>query len=68
MVVLGADRVTPGAREKIASLLEEMGAVDPVVTGAYGCTEMKYAWGDCGDDDIWYHTCPTWRSSRSSTR
>ena len=58
MVVLGADRVTPGAREKIASLLEEMGAVDPVVTGAYGCTEMKYAWGDCGDDDIWYHTCP----------
>ncbi len=58
MVVLGADRVTMGAREKIASLLEEMGAVEPIVTGAYGCTEMKYAWGDCGDDELWYHSCP----------
>jgi phenylacetate-coenzyme A ligase PaaK-like adenylate-forming protein len=59
IVAMGGDRVTQGAREKIVALLEEMGAVDPVVTGAFGCTEMKYAWGDCGDDDSrGYHTCP----------
>ena len=59
IVAMGGDRITQGAREKIAALLEEMGAVDPVVTGAYGCTEMKYAWGDCGDDESrGYHTYP----------
>jgi phenylacetate-CoA ligase len=47
IVAMGGDRITKGSREKIAELLEEMGAVDPVVTGAYGCTELKYAWGDC---------------------
>lgn len=59
IVAMGGDRVTKGAREKIVGLLEEMGAVDPVVTGAFGATEMKYAWGDCGDDESrGYHTCP----------
>jgi len=59
IVAMGGDRITPGAREKIGALVEEMGAVDPVVTGAYGCTEMKYAWGDCGDDESrGYHTYP----------
>lgn len=59
VVAMGGDRVSPAAREKIVYLLEEMGAVEPVVTSAFGCTEMKYAWGDCGDDeDRGYHTCP----------
>lgn len=59
IVAMGGDRITQGSREKIASLLEEMGAVDPIVTGAFGCTEMKYAWGDCGDDEMrGYHTYP----------
>jgi phenylacetate-coenzyme A ligase PaaK-like adenylate-forming protein len=59
VVTMGGDRISPAAREKIAYLLEGMGAVEPVVTGAFGCTEMKYAWGDCGDDeDRGYHTCP----------
>jgi phenylacetate-CoA ligase len=59
IVAMGGDRITGGAKEKIGALLEEMGAVDPVVTGAYGCTEMKYAWGDCGEEEsCGYHTCP----------
>ncbi|MBU1672559.1 MAG: AMP-binding protein [Actinobacteria bacterium] len=59
VVAMGGDRVTPMAREKIAGLLEETGAVDPVVTAAFGCTEMKYAWGDCGDwESRGYHTYP----------
>jgi phenylacetate-CoA ligase len=59
IVAMGGDRITRGAREKIAAFLEEMGAVDPVVTGAFGCTEMKYAWGDCGEEEsCGYHTCP----------
>lgn len=59
VVAMGGDRVSTAAREKIIYLLEEMGAVQPVVTSAFGCTEMKYAWGDCGDDeDRGYHTCP----------
>ncbi len=59
IVAMGGDRITRGSREKISDLLEEMGAVDPVVTGAFGCTEMKYAWGDCGEEEsCGYHTCP----------
>lgn len=59
IVTMGGDRISRGAREKIAELLEEMGAVDPVVTGAFGATEMKYAWGDCGgDESCGYHTNP----------
>ena len=51
IVAMGGDRITRGSREKIAELLEEMGAVEPVITGAFGATEMKYAWGDCGAED-----------------
>jgi phenylacetate-CoA ligase len=59
IVTMGGDRITRGSRDKIAELLEEMGAVDPVVTGAFGATEMKYAWGDCGDEESrGYHTYP----------
>lgn len=61
IVTMGGDRVRDSSREKVAELLEEMGAVDPIVTGAFGATEMKYAWGDCGaeDSDIrGYHTYP----------
>ena len=59
VVVMGGDRVTAADREKITELLEEMGAVEPVVTGAYGATELKYAWPDCGDEESkGYHTNP----------
>ncbi len=59
IVAMGGDKISRGAREKIAELLEEMGAVDPVVTGAFGATEMKYAWGDCGaEESCGYHTNP----------
>lgn len=59
IVAMGGDRITKGSREKIVALLEDMGAVDPIVTGAFGATEMKYAWGDCGaEESCGYHTCP----------
>ena len=59
IVAMGGDRITRGARDKIEGLLEEMGAIDPIVTGAFGATEMKYAWGDCGEEEsCGYHTYP----------
>jgi len=59
IVATGGDRITQSSRDKIGALLEEMGAIDPIVTGAFGATEMKYAWGDCGDDESrGYHTYP----------
>lgn len=58
-VVMGGDRVTSGARDKVSYLLEEMGSVNPVVCAAYGCTELKYAWADCGsEEDTGYHIYP----------
>ncbi len=59
IVVMGGDRVTKGAREKVSYLLEEMGSVNPVVCAAYGCTELKYSWADCGfDESGGYHIYP----------
>jgi phenylacetate-CoA ligase len=61
IVTMGGDRVRDSSREKIADLLEEMGSVDPIITGAFGATEMKYAWGDCGaqeSENRFYHTYP----------
>ena len=61
-VVLGAERVPPGMKVKIISMLEEMGARDVSVFGTYGFTEARMAWAECptSDPDIYsgYHLYP----------
>lgn len=46
-VVLGAERVPPGMKDKIRALLEEMGASDVAVFGTYGFTEARMAFAEC---------------------
>lgn len=46
-VVLGASRIPLGFKEKLASLLADIGSSDVKVFGTYGFTEAKTAWGEC---------------------
>lgn len=60
-IILGANRVPLGFKQKIASLLKNMGAENVCVFGTYGFTEAKYAWGECPtpiDVSSGYHTYP----------
>jgi phenylacetate-coenzyme A ligase PaaK-like adenylate-forming protein len=47
LVVLGAERVPPGLKEKVRRMLAEMGAKDPKVIGTYGFTEARMAFAEC---------------------
>jgi phenylacetate-coenzyme A ligase PaaK-like adenylate-forming protein len=51
MVVLGAERVTPGLKRKLVALLESMGAKNPSVLSTYGFTEARTAWIECPSED-----------------
>ena len=60
-IVLGAARVTLGFKQKLARLLNEMGASDVLVFGTYGFTEARAAWGECPVPigvSSGYHTYP----------
>jgi len=60
-VVLGAERVPPGMKAKICSLLEETGARDVRVFGTYGFTECRMAFAECPTHDneyTGYHLYP----------
>lgn len=60
-VVLGAERVPPGLKEKIAKMLGEMGASDVKVFGTYGFTEARMAFAECPTglhESSGYHTYP----------
>jgi len=61
-VILGAEKVPPGMKRKIISILMESGARQPVVFSTYGFTEAKKAWGECPttDPDVTsgYHLTP----------
>ncbi len=46
-VVLGAEKVTPGLKQKMAEALESMGSPDVVISGTYGFTEARMAFGEC---------------------
>ncbi|MCA8955089.1 MAG: AMP-binding protein [Planctomycetes bacterium] len=50
-VVLGAERVPPGMKEKIRALLSQMGARDVKVFGTYGFTEARMAFAECPTPD-----------------
>lgn len=60
-VVLGAERVPPGMKDKIRDLLSQMGAKDVRVFGTYGFTEARMAFAECPTQDgsySGYHLYP----------
>ncbi|MCK5943125.1 MAG: AMP-binding protein, partial [Planctomycetes bacterium] len=60
-VVLGAERVPPGLKDKIVALLAATGAHDVRVFGTYGFTEARMAWAECPTKDnayTGYHLYP----------
>ncbi|MGE3175138.1 MAG: phenylacetate--CoA ligase family protein [Planctomycetota bacterium] len=60
-VVLGAERVPPGMKQKIRELLAVMGAHDVSVFGTYGFTEARMAFAECPTKDnsyTGYHLYP----------
>jgi phenylacetate-coenzyme A ligase PaaK-like adenylate-forming protein len=46
-VILGGEKTPEGMRQKMLSILDEMGAKDVTIHGTYGFTESKMAWGEC---------------------
>ncbi len=61
LVVLGAEKVTPGLKRKMAEALEACGAKDVKIFGTYGFTEARQAWTECAaghDESTGYHTYP----------
>lgn len=62
MIVLGAEKVPAGLKEKLIDLAVRLGATRPRVLGTYGFTEAKMAWGECDrdvtTDDVGYHLFP----------
>lgn len=60
-VVLGAERVPPGMKRRVVSLLESCGARDVRVFGTYGFTEARMAFAECPTPDneyTGYHLYP----------
>ncbi|MDD5210008.1 MAG: AMP-binding protein [Elusimicrobiales bacterium] len=60
-IILGASPVPNGFKNKIASILKEMGATDVKVFGTYGFTEARGAWAECPTEisvSSGYHTSP----------
>lgn len=60
-VVLGAERVPPGMKDKIRELLQATGAGDVSVFGTYGFTEARMAFAECPTKDnayTGYHLYP----------
>lgn len=56
-VVFGGERVNPGLREKVKSLLKECGAASPKILSTYAFTEGKAAWMQCHEQSG-YHLYP----------
>jgi phenylacetate-coenzyme A ligase PaaK-like adenylate-forming protein len=60
-VVLGAEKVPPGLKNKMIDCLQRCGASDVVISGTYGFTEARMAWGECPagpDESPGYHLYP----------
>ncbi len=60
-VILGAEKVPPGLKKKIAEVLAEMGSDRAVVSGTYGFTEARMAFSECPtghEHSSGYHTYP----------
>jgi len=46
-IILGGEKTPEGMRQKMLSILDEMGSKDVRICGTYGFTEAKLAWGEC---------------------
>ncbi len=46
-IILGAAKVTPAYKEKLAQMLASQGARDVSIFGTYGFTESRTAWAEC---------------------
>lgn len=60
-VVLGAAKIEEGFKQKLAELLESMGATGVSIFGTYGFTEARTAWAECPtslDVSSGYHLYP----------
>lgn len=58
-ILFGGERVPPGLKDKIKSLLMEMGAAEILVLATYACTESRVAWGECpAETSYGYHIYP----------
>ncbi len=61
MVILGAEKVTPGLKAKMAACLEACGASNVTISGTYGFTEARMAFSECPaghDESPGYHLYP----------
>ena len=61
LVVLAAEKVTPGLKQKMAESLALCGAKDVVISGTYGFTESRMAFSECPaghDESPGYHLYP----------
>ena len=47
LVILGAEKVPPGLKQKMAEVLEAGGASDVMISGTYGFTEARMAFSEC---------------------
>ena len=60
-VVLGAEKVPPGLKHKMAEALEVCGAEPVTIIGTYGFTEARMAFAECPtalDESSGYHLLP----------
>lgn len=61
LVVLGAEKVTPGLKAKMSESLAAMGSKDVTISGTYGFTEARMAFSECPtahDVSSGYHIYP----------
>jgi len=63
LVVLGAERVTKGYKQRLFELLTSLGADNPMILSTYGFTEARCAWLECPvenslEDSTGYHLYP----------
>jgi phenylacetate-coenzyme A ligase PaaK-like adenylate-forming protein len=61
MVILGAEKVPPGLKAKMAEALQACGAKEVTILGTYGFTEARMAFGECPtafDQSSGYHLLP----------
>jgi phenylacetate-coenzyme A ligase PaaK-like adenylate-forming protein len=61
LVILGAEKVTPGLKEKMAEALARMGSRNVTISGTYGFTEARMAFSECPakhDESPGYHVYP----------
>lgn len=61
LVILGAEKVTPGLKEKMSESLAACGSTNVTISGTYGFTEARMAFSECpakASESPGYHLYP----------